>query len=72
MRKEPNPKDYYYHDECPPKLRGEKCCGDCMDCRDQDLYDFRKGKNVVVNKPNINEFLPERKKKYMFRGRLLK
>lgn len=72
MRKKPNPKDYYYHDKCPPKLRGEKCSGDCLDCRDQDLHDFRKGKDVVAKTSHEQKPIPVHKKQYMFRGRLVK
>jgi len=57
---------YYYHDHCPPKLRGEKCYGDCVECKCGDVISGKIEEEI----PNIHRqmIFPFEKKQYMFRG----
>ena len=60
--------NYYIHESCPPKLRGDDCPRDCYDCV-YDEYILNERKDLEASpRVHIQLFLPGMCPQKYFRG----
>ena len=61
-------KNYFIHESCPPKLRGDGCPRDCFDCVYDEFILYERNELKNTPKIHVQISLPGMCKQRYFRG----